>query len=183
MLQDDVLQEAATAEAAAALRSAQEGAASHGAQPEQQGVPSPRLQLQGSSSLAAALQHCEEEERLDSLCRQHSSLAEAGGGEQQAAGGQRVTVDDDGIVAADSAVGGVVHAQQAWMARQLFDGMLPSCALEQPGSSTTGGGGWHRVDVSTGHYHAHAAIIIRDTRFEGQSRDVFQYLLDHMCGV
>ncbi|KAF8056457.1 LPL1 [Scenedesmus sp. PABB004] len=37
-------------------------------------------------------------------------------------------------------------------------------------------GGWHRVDVWTGHLHAHAAIAVRDARYETQSRDHFQYI-------
>jgi hypothetical protein len=48
------------------------------------------------------------------------------------------------------------------------------------GSSVAMSGGWHRVDVCTRHWHAHAAIIIRDYRFKDQSKDVFQYLVDHM---
>jgi hypothetical protein len=54
---------------------------------------------------------------------------------------------------------------------------------QQQGKSPEGEltlGGWHRVDVCTRHWHAHAAIIIRDHRFKGQSKDVFQYLVDHM---
>jgi hypothetical protein len=41
-------------------------------------------------------------------------------------------------------------------------------------------GGWHRVDVWTGHVHAHATIIVRDKRYESQSRDLFAYLVNHM---
>ena len=58
---------------------------------------------------------------------------------------------------------GPVKQQQEWMVGQLR--ALP--------------GGWHQVDVCTGHYHAHAAIVVRDGRFESQRRDLFQYIADH----
>jgi hypothetical protein len=62
-----------------------------------------------------------------------------------------------------STLPGPVKEQQEWMVGQLR--ALP--------------GGWHQVDVCTGHYHAHAAIIVRDRRFESQRRDLFEYIADH----
>jgi hypothetical protein len=56
-------------------------------------------------------------------------------------------------------------------------------AGEMSSSSSSVGvskGGWHRVDVWTGHVHAHATIIVRDKRYESQSRDLFAYLVNHM---
>jgi hypothetical protein len=170
-----------------------------------------------------------------------ADVVEAAAGEvsPEAAGSSvRVTVDRDGIVEAPS----LLHVQQEWMARQLFENM-PQChvpdntqcaeatgnaaaiqrgkgaadtaaagAAASSGGSSSGSnaagratkkggwtqvgaagssvgssgggsssaGGWHRVDVCTRHWHAHAAIIIRDYRFAAQSRDMFQYLVDHM---
>lgn len=159
-----------------------------------------------------------------------STAAAAAAEASPAAAGSRVrvTVDRDGIVEAPS----LLHVQQEWMARQLFENMPPchvpdntqrvstqssegaaaagtatatnrgssassaagrvakkggwtqngaaGSSVDSSGGGSSSVGGWHRVDVCTRHWHAHAAIIIRDYRFAEQSRDMFQYLVDHM---
>jgi hypothetical protein len=55
-----------------------------------------------------------------------------------------------------------------------------SSSSSSSGSVGVSKGGWHRVDVWTGHMHAHATIIVRDKRYESQSRDLFAYLVNHM---
>jgi hypothetical protein len=83
--------------------------------------------------------------------------------------------DHEGIVETPP----LIHQQQEWMAQQLYYNMPPSskaCTSSSNSSSSSTHGGWHRIDVCTGHYHAHAAVIIRDRRFESQSRDLFEYL-------
>jgi hypothetical protein len=152
----------------------------------------PREDAAGSSEacagLAAALEHCQQEAQLDTLSRQHSAgkQTQQPGAAGAAAASARVTAD--GIVEAPH----LLHAQQAWMAAQLFDAMPPcvvpdnrsdgngNTSSSSASSSSSALGGWHRVDVWTGMFHAHAAVVIRDARFEGQSRDVFRYLVDHM---
>lgn len=40
--------------------------------------------------------------------------------------------------------------------------------------------GWRRVDVNVRHYHAHAAVMLRDERFKDQSLDHFKYVFDEL---
>jgi hypothetical protein len=61
-----------------------------------------------------------------------------------------------------STLPGPVREQQRWMVSRLRG--IP--------------GGWQIVDVCTGHYHGHAAIILRDKRFHSQRTDLLQYLAD-----
>jgi hypothetical protein len=39
---------------------------------------------------------------------------------------------------------------------------------------------WRKVDVDTGHYHAHAAIVCRDRRFGEFGKDVLRYCADNL---
>eukprot|EP00775_Hariotina_reticulata_P011522 gene11522-11665_t len=80
--------------------------------------------------------------------------------------------DHEGIVATPW----LLHQQQEWMAKHLNDDMPPSGRRHTSSSGGTRSPGWHRIDVCTGHFHAHAAVIIRDKRFESQSRDLFEYI-------
>ena len=85
----------------------------------------------------------------------------------------------------------LVHAQQAWIAAQLYDG-IPRCWVpdnyahrpdnnaQRAGSGCWSSGGWQRVDVDMGHLHAHAAIVLRDRRYARQSRDLFDWIARHM---
>jgi hypothetical protein len=61
-----------------------------------------------------------------------------------------------------STLPGPVREQQRWMVSRLRG--IP--------------GGWAIVDVCTGHYHGHAAIVVRDNRFRNQRTDLLQYLAD-----
>jgi hypothetical protein len=88
--------------------------------------------------------------------------------------------------AADAAVGVQVPGGSGCSARGLTGGSIDSktqtagCGSSSSSSVGMSKGGWHRVDVWTGHVHAHATIIVRDKRYESQSRDLFAYLVNHM---
>jgi hypothetical protein len=89
--------------------------------------------------------------------------------------------------AADAAVGVQVHGSSAscMTGGSIVDSKKQTAGGGSNSSSSSSSvvmskGGWHRVDVWTGHVHAHATIIVRDKRYESQSRDLFAYLVNHM---
>jgi hypothetical protein len=113
------------------------------------------------------------------------------GGECTAAAGSSdaaVTAGAATAATADAAVDVQVKGSSATSSMAGDAVSKTSAAAPAAGSSSSSGsgsvsvtkGGWHRVDVWTGHVHAHATIIVRDKRYESQSRDLFAYLVNHM---
>lgn len=114
------------------------------------------------------LRHHREEDELSALSaalsRQASLAAAAAGAaapSQPLSGAASLAAaaslpERDGLVPSAYVAG----QQQRWMQQKLS-----AC-------------GWRRIDVDTRHRHAHAAIILRDSRFETQARDHWNFLLE-----
>jgi hypothetical protein len=79
-------------------------------------------------------------------------------GQGQGGGGMMHVVDHEGIVESP----GRVHELQQLVIRHLNE--LP----------------WRKLDVDTGHVHAHAAIVCRDRRFGDHGKDVLRCCADSL---